>query len=124
GLLSALFLNDTICLMFAPFLIHLTDELRRNPLPYLIALAAAANIGSTATLTGNPQNMIVGIASGISYLEFSLALAPIALLSMGIIWVVLVKMYPYEMHPQARLSPPQRSEQAISKPMLFKTLAV
>jgi len=124
GLLSALFLNDTICLMFTPFLINLLDDLKRNPLPYLIALATAANIGSTATLTGNPQNMIVGIASGIPYLDFTLALAPIALLSMGIIWIVLVKMYPYELRGGVHFEPPQRGEQEISRPLLIKTLVV
>jgi Na+/H+ antiporter NhaD/arsenite permease-like protein len=44
GLLSALFLNDTICLMFAPLIITLTQKLNRNPLPYLIALATASNV--------------------------------------------------------------------------------
>lgn len=124
GLLSALFLNDTICLMFTPFLINLLDSLKRNPLPYLVALATAANIGSTATLTGNPQNMIVGIASGISYLDFTLALAPIALLSMGIIWLVLVKMYPRELRSGQRFDSPQLDAQEISRPLLVKTLIV
>jgi len=124
GLLSALFLNDTICLMFTPFLINLLDSLKRNPLPYLVALATAANIGSTATLTGNPQNMIVGIASGISYLDFTLALAPIALLSMGIIWLVLVKMYPRELRSGQRFDSPQLDAQEISRPLLVKTLVV
>ncbi|HEX2981859.1 MAG TPA: anion transporter [Anaerolineaceae bacterium] len=124
GLLSALFLNDTICLMFAPFIINLLDDLKRNPLPYLIALATATNIGSTATLTGNPQNMIVGIASGIPYLDFALALTPVALLSMGIIWVVLVRFYPYELRRGERFNPPEREAQPISRPLLIKTLAV
>lgn len=124
GVLSALFLNDTICLMFAPFIINLLDDLKRNPLPYLVALATASNIGSTATLTGNPQNMIVGIASGISYLDFALALAPVALLSMGIIWIVLVKMYPYELRSGVHFAPPERDEQEISRPLLLKTLVV
>ncbi|MEM5774543.1 MAG: SLC13 family permease, partial [Anaerolineaceae bacterium] len=96
GVLSALFLNDTICLMFTPFLLDLLVSMDRKPVPYLIALATAANIGSTATITGNPQNMIIGIASGISYSRFALALAPIALLSLGIIWLVVVMLYPAE----------------------------
>jgi Na+/H+ antiporter NhaD/arsenite permease-like protein len=63
GVLSAFFLNDTICIMLTPFLLELLLAMDRNPIPYLIALATAANIGSTATLTGNPQNMIIGVAS-------------------------------------------------------------
>lgn len=124
GILSALFLNDTICLMFAPFIITLVNQLKRNPMPYLIGLATAANIGSTATLTGNPQNMIVGIASGIPYLHFTLALAPIALLSMGGIWLVLVKMYPYELPPHESFSFAEEDQQAISRPLMVKTLVV
>ena len=96
GVLSAFFLNDTICLMFTPFLLELMLAARRNPIPYLIALATAANIGSAATLTGNPQNMIIGVASGISWLQFAAALTPLALLSLGGIWGVLVLFYPQE----------------------------
>jgi Na+/H+ antiporter NhaD/arsenite permease-like protein len=124
GILAALFLNDTVCLMFAPLLITLTQKLNRNPLPYLIALATAANVGSTATLTGNPQNMIVGTASGIPYLQFLLALAPVALLGLGVIWVVLVKMYPYELGRGETLSAPEEETEPISRPLLIKTLIV
>lgn len=124
GVLSALFLNDTICLMFAPFLIQLTDSLKRNPLPYLVALATAANIGSAATLTGNPQNMIIGVASGIPYLEFLIALAPVALLSLGVIWLVLVKMYPTELRSGERFSQQPAAETAVVRPLLVKTLIV
>lgn len=126
GLLSALFLNDTICLMFAPLLIELFTRLKRNPLPYLVALATAANIGSTATLTGNPQNMIVGAASGISYLDFTLALAPPALLGLGVIWIVLVKMYPFEFTRGAAFAPHNEAaeELPVSRGLLIKTLVV
>ena len=124
GVLSALFLNDTICLMFAPFLIELMNKLRRNPLPYLIALATAANVGSTATLTGNPQNMIVGVASGISYAKFTLALAPLALLGLGIVWLVLVAMYPRDLGRAERFEPLAEEPLVVSRPLLIKTLAV
>jgi Na+/H+ antiporter NhaD/arsenite permease-like protein len=100
GFLSALFLNDTICLMFTPLILNITLRLKRNPIPYLIALATAANIGSTATLTGNPQNMIVGMASGIGFIDFAWALTPVALLGMGGIWLVLVLLYRWEFRDQ------------------------
>ena len=124
GVLSALFLNDTICLMFAPFIINLTDSLKRNPLPYLVALATASNIGSVATPTGNPQNMIVGIASGISFLDFLLALAPVALLGMVVIWFVLVKMYPRELRRGETFTPQEAGEEPGSRGLLIKTLIV
>lgn len=96
GVFSALFLNDTICLMFTPLILELTLAIDRNPIPYLIALATAANIGSVATLTGNPQNMIIGVASGIKFLDFALSLAPIAILSLAVVWIVVIKFYPQE----------------------------
>ena len=65
GLLSALFLNDPVCLMFTPLVVELTMRLKRDPVPYLVGLGAAANVGSVATITGNPQNIIIGQASGI-----------------------------------------------------------
>ncbi len=124
GVLSALFLNDTICLMFAPFLINLMDTMKRNPIPYLIALATAANVGSTATLTGNPQNMIVGIASGISYTDFSLALIPVALVGLGVIWLVLVKMFPFDFNRRPLQVLPEQDIVPVQKPLLIKTLLI
>ena len=59
GVLSALFVNDVVCLVMAPIVLDLVRQLRLPPVPYLIALATAANVGSVATLTGNPQNMLV-----------------------------------------------------------------
>lgn len=124
GVLSAMFLNDTICLMFAPLLLSLMDRLKRNPLPYLIALAMASNVGSTATLTGNPQNMIVGIASGISYLDFAKTLIPVAVLGAGFIWIVLVKMYRFEFQSGVIFAPQEDEGEPVSRPLLIKTLLV
>lgn len=93
GVLSALFLNDTIALMMTPLVLDLTLALRRNPLPYLVALVTAANVGSVATVMGNPQNMLVAMSSGIGFTEFFLALAPVAALGLGVIWLVIVVVY-------------------------------
>ena len=124
GILSALFLNDTICLMFTPLVISLTDSLKRNPLPYLIGLATAANVGSTATLTGNPQNMIVGIASGIRYLDFTLALLPVAVLGLAVIWLVLIWIYPHEFRRERLAVVEQAADEPITRPLLIKTLVI
>lgn len=77
GILSALFLNDTIVLMFTPLLLEITRRGDINPIPFLIALATSANIGSAATLIGNPQNMLIGISSGIDFRTFAFYLTPI-----------------------------------------------
>ncbi|WP_204356080.1 SLC13 family permease [Burkholderia sp. JP2-270] len=63
GLFSAFLVNDTVCLVLTPLVLQLVRQLRRNPVPYLLAVAMASNVGSTATITGNPQNMIIGSLS-------------------------------------------------------------
>jgi Na+/H+ antiporter NhaD/arsenite permease-like protein len=92
GLLSALFVNDTICLVFTPIVLDIAESRRHRPVPYLLALATASNIGSVATMTGNPQNMLIGSVSGLSFRAFSAALLPIALVGLVIdalvIWIV------------------------------------
>ncbi len=122
GVLSALFLNDTICIMFTPFLLELLMAIDRNPIPYLIALATAANIGSVATLTGNPQNMIIGSISGITYTNFLLTLAPIAFICLGTIWIVLVLMYRREFDRTNFFTIPPTEEVRYYKPLLLKSL--
>lgn len=88
GVLSAFLVNDAICLVMAPIVVTLTRALERNPVPYLIAVALASNVGSTATITGNPQNMIIGNLSGISYGAFTGELLPIA--ALGLLVTILL----------------------------------
>jgi len=78
GFFSAFFVNDTMCLVLTPLVLEISTQLRRNPVPYLLAVAMAANIGSVATITGNPQNMMIGSFSGIHYRTFAAALSPVA----------------------------------------------
>ena len=122
GVLAAVFLNDTICLMLTPLVIDLTTRLKRDPLPYLVGLATAANVGSTATITGNPQNLIIGQASGIPYLTFLAYLGPVALIGLLISWVVIVVVYRDEFRgglPAATLPPPRPYT-----PLLRRTLVI
>lgn len=126
GVLSAIFLNDTIALMMTPLVLDLALTLRRNPLPYLIALVTAANVGSVAAITGNPQNMLVGISSGISFVQFTLALAPIAFGGLIIIWGVMIVVYQAEFAP-VRLAgelslPPQEYRPLLRKSMIATAL--
>jgi Na+/H+ antiporter NhaD/arsenite permease-like protein len=79
GVLSAFLVNDAICLVLTPLVIEAARSSRRNPVPYVLAVAMASNIGSTATITGNPQNMMIGSFSQIPYASFAAALAPVAL---------------------------------------------
>jgi Na+/H+ antiporter NhaD/arsenite permease-like protein len=90
GLLSAFLVNDVVCVALAPLVLHLARRLRCDPLPHLIALATAANIGSCATITGNPQNIIIGVQSGIPFARFALHLAPVALIGLALDYGVIL----------------------------------
>jgi Na+/H+ antiporter NhaD/arsenite permease-like protein len=89
GILSALLVNDTICLMLTPLVVAVIRRGKLPLLPYLIALATSANIGSVATLVGNPQNMIIGHFSRIPFAEFSSSLLPVALVGLAINFLIL-----------------------------------
>ena len=89
GLLSALLVNDTVCLMLTPLVVAVMVRGGLPLPPYLLALAMSANLGSVATLVGNPQNMIIGHASRIPFLRFSASLLPVAVVGLAIEYVVL-----------------------------------
>jgi Na+/H+ antiporter NhaD/arsenite permease-like protein len=123
GILSAFFLNDTIALILTPLTLGLTQALSLNPIPYLLALAGATNLGSVATLSGNPQNILIGSFSGISYLNFAKALTPIALMSLLIQIGLLYLLYPDVRSTKSCLSDtPIRYR--IYKPLLTKSLLI
>ena len=89
GIFSAFLVNDAICMVMAPLVLDLMLSLKRNPAPYLLAVAMASNVGSVATITGNPQNMMIGSFSGIAYSQFTAALAPVSLLGLLLTFVLL-----------------------------------
>src|SRR5580698_2560984 len=93
GTLSAILVNDVVCVALTPLVLHLTRRLGLDPRPHLVGLAVASNLGSAATLTGNPQNMIIGGLSGISYLRFAAMLTPPAILALLIGYVVTLLAY-------------------------------
>jgi Na+/H+ antiporter NhaD/arsenite permease-like protein len=89
GVLSAFFVNDIICLVMVPFVLTATRRMGVKPVPYLLAVATASNIGSVATITGNPQNMLIGSFSGIRYLDFMLHLGPVAVVGLFLDWALI-----------------------------------
>jgi Na+/H+ antiporter NhaD/arsenite permease-like protein len=92
GVFSAFLVNDAICLVLAPLVLELTVALGRRPVPYLLAVAMASNVGSTATITGNPQNIMIGSFSHIPYTKFAFALGPVALVGL-IVTVALIALF-------------------------------
>lgn len=123
GILSALFVNDTICLVFTPVLIELARARGHRPLPYLLALATASNIGSVATITGNPQNMLVASVSHIGYAPFLTALGPVALVGLALDAALLTFMFRADLKP----GPSEyagRGPRPVHRAMMIKALAV
>jgi Na+/H+ antiporter NhaD/arsenite permease-like protein len=121
GILSALLVNDTVCLMLTPLVLRLVDDARLPALPYLLALAFGANAGSAATLTGNPQNMIVGTLSGIPYATFTAALLLPALVSLVLVAAVLHAVFHGDL-PRGPLAPPAAEDAGIDPRLLAKSL--
>jgi Na+/H+ antiporter NhaD/arsenite permease-like protein len=103
GVFSAFLLNDAICLVMTPVVLDITARLRRDPVPYLLAVAAAANAGSAATITGNPQNILIAGFSHISYAGFAAALAPVAAVGLVLTYALIVLLHPREFRAAAPL---------------------
>jgi Na+/H+ antiporter NhaD/arsenite permease-like protein len=122
GVLSAFLVNDTVCLMLTPLVLRLVDDADLPALPYLLALAFGANAGSVATLTGNPQNMLVGTLSGIPYASFAAALALPALASLTLVAMVLQGVFRRDL-PRGRLPTGRVSaDDGVDAPLLAKAL--
>ncbi|WP_242361641.1 SLC13 family permease [Anaeromyxobacter sp. SG17] len=121
GTLSALLVNDTVCVMVTPIVLSVVEDAELPPLPYLLALAFGSNAGSVATLTGNPQNMIVGTLSGISYARFAAALALPALASLVVVALVLQRVFREDL-PRRVLAPTRVAAPELDRPLLARAL--
>lgn len=122
GLLSALLVNDIVCLAVTPLLVEGCAKRGLNPVPYLLALACSANVGSAATLIGNPQNMLIGQVLKLSfagYLHFSLV--PVTL-GLGAVWLVICRLYKDKWSAETLL--PQVVEPDLDRWQTSKGLAV
>ncbi len=122
GALSAFLVNDTVCLMVTPLVLRIVDDAELPPIPYLLAVAFGSNAGSVATLTGNPQNMIVGTLSGIPYARFAAALALPALVSVLAVAALLHLVFRAAL-PARRLAPAHIARPAVERGLLVKAVA-
>jgi len=128
GLLSAFFVNDIVCLVMVPFVLSIARRMKLAPLPYLLAVATASNIGSVATITGNPQNMLIGSSSGITYRDFIAHLAPVAILGLLIDWAVLhwlhMRRGAMPMETPETIPLPELDLSRLTKPVIVVTVVV
>ncbi len=123
GFFSAFFVNDTMCLVLTPLVLEITSQLRRNAVPYLLAVAMAANVGSVATITGNPQNMMIGSFSGIHYRTFAAALSPVAAVGLVMTVAVIAATYHREFRFQEKVALERRAVR-VDRVLMWKSLAV
>jgi len=121
GFFSAFFVNDTMCLVLTPLVLDIVLRLKRNPVPYLLAVAMSSNIGSVATITGNPQNMMIGTFSQIPYRTFLLRLAPVALLGLALTVLVIFLMYRREFIHGPRVEI-QQPRVRVNRVLMWKSL--
>jgi Na+/H+ antiporter NhaD/arsenite permease-like protein len=123
GVFSAFFVNDTMCLVLTPLVLEIAESLRRNPVPYLLGVAMAANIGSVATITGNPQNMMIGSFSGISYRHFLAVLAPPSIAGLVLVTLVILLSYRSEFraHQQVTVA---SSHVRVDRKLMWKAIIV
>lgn len=93
GLLSAFFINDIVCLLFTPIVLLICRERGISPIPFLIGVATASNVGSAGTLLGNPQNILIGSISKIPFLTYFTIAFPLALVGLLLNYFVLAWVY-------------------------------
>jgi Na+/H+ antiporter NhaD/arsenite permease-like protein len=125
---SALLDNVTIVILMAPVTLFITASLRINPVPFLIALILASNIGGTATLVGDPPNILIGSAAGIDFATFAANLAPISLLILvafiGLAWFLFKKDLQVSKIDPLSIEALDTSELITNKALLRKSLVV
>jgi Na+/H+ antiporter NhaD/arsenite permease-like protein len=127
GVLSALFVNDTVCLLLTPLVVHVLGQTRLPRFPYLMTVATASNIGSVMTLVGNPQNMIIGSLAqqkghGLDYVTFALHMVPVGLVCLGLHVLLLQWTFRKELAGpwEVAAAPPA----AVNRRLLRRTLVV
>ncbi len=125
---SALLDNVTIVILMAPVTLFITASLGISPVPFLIALILASNIGGTATLVGDPPNILIGSAAGIDFVTFAANLAPISFLILiafiGLAWFLFKEDLQVAKIDPLSIEALDASELITNKPLLRKSLVV
>jgi Na+/H+ antiporter NhaD/arsenite permease-like protein len=122
GIMSALAINDIICLLFTPVVLHICRRAQCDPLPHLLAVAMASNIGSAATLLGNPQNILVGSLSGLTFFTYFVAASPVAIAGLAATYAAIAGCYRRRL--AGAFLPPAASHGTIHTYLIVKSLLV
>jgi len=124
GGLSALLVNDTVCLVMTPLVLAVVVEARLPPLPYLLALASAANVGGVVSFSGNPQNMIVGAAAhgSITFGQYFLVTLPAGAVCLAVNAALIAWLFRFEL-PKGTLAERRPPRPAVDVALTIKALA-
>jgi len=122
GVLSAVFLNDTIVLMLTPLVVEICQLKGRNPVPFLIGLATSANIGSMTTVIGNPQNILIGASSNIHFVTFTSYLAVPGIVGLVMAWAIIVIVFHGDF-VRGVLVPVEMAKARLIRPLFVKCMA-
>ncbi|NLC56911.1 MAG: anion transporter [Armatimonadetes bacterium] len=124
GILSALFVNDTVCLLMTPLVLAATRRARLPAEPFLLALATSSNVGSVMTVTGNPQNMLIGQSSHWTWAAFAARMVPIGIVCLVINGLVLKAIYHRQLPPGAITLDGPAEPTALDRRLATKTVLV
>jgi Na+/H+ antiporter NhaD/arsenite permease-like protein len=128
GVISAFLDNVTTILITAPVTILIAVELGISPVPLLVCGAIASNIGGTATLIGDPPNIMIGSAAGLSFMDFLTNLAPVVLVCLAgfslLAWLLFRRQLKVPATRKARIMSLDARQAIQNRPLLVKSLAV
>lgn len=105
AVLSALFLNDTVVFLLTPLVIIIAQRTGTPVLPLLLGIATSANIGSAATITGNPQNVVIGTLSQLGFVPFVGALWLLCVIALLVAWAVICGVYWQQLTARTQTTP-------------------
>lgn len=120
GVMSALVINDIVCLLFTPVVLLICRRVMCNPLPYLLGLAVASNIGSAATLMGNPQNILIGSLSKLSFFSYLFTAGPVAAVGLALAYFIILFVHRVEL--QGTIERVSRDEESFHPYLIGKSL--
>jgi len=122
GIMSAIAINDIVCLLFTPVVLLICRRAQCNPLPHLLGLAMASNIGSAATLLGNPQNILIATLSGLSFSAYFNVAGPVAMLGLTFSYAMIACVYRPEL--EGSIEPQSRDRVNYHSYLIIKSMIV
>ncbi len=123
--LSAVMLNDAVVLIFTPIVLRCCQRMRADPIPYMVGVFVSANIGSAATVVGNPQNALVAAMAGLGFVDYSVRVLPLAVICTAVAILILHRTYARQLGTEdSSLSDEVFNSREVDRPRLAAVLAV